>query len=145
MREEKVLIRLLRQLTGLIEQEAESNPNFAEKLEAILAPLPTRTPITRTQRNKAEISDLPDIFAERKTRGEQEFEFWLGDLGTPILRALIKHHGFDPSKRSQKWKEPEKLARLLSDQLSARLSRGKSFLKPGAPSLSSGEPPNNEP
>jgi len=43
MQRAQSLIRVLRQLADLVEEEARRNASFAEKLDGILAPLPKRT------------------------------------------------------------------------------------------------------
>jgi len=130
MREEKVLISLLRRLAALVEEEANQNPHFSERLDAILSQVPRRDAARKKPQFETYAGELPDIFTEWKARGAGEFELWLRDLGVPVLRALIKHHGFDSSKRSKKWDDPMKLAHLVSQQLQARMNRGSSFLNP---------------
>jgi hypothetical protein len=127
MREEKTLIKLLRSLVELVATEADRNPEFAQKLDSILVNLPHRK---ASSSKKASVAPehLPDLFTEVKNRSEIEFELWLRTFEVPVLRSLIKHHDLDASRRSRKWKDPEKLAHLISSQLRARSHRGAAFL-----------------
>ncbi|HZM03837.1 MAG TPA: hypothetical protein VFC44_12565 [Candidatus Saccharimonadales bacterium] len=129
MREEKTLAHLLRDLAELVSQEAERNPEFAQRLESILSGVPVRRLSRNIRKSALNPADLPDIFGELKARGELEFELWLKTLEAPVLKALIKLHDLDASKRSQKWTEPEKLARLICQQIHARVNKGSAFLK----------------
>jgi hypothetical protein len=73
-------------------------------------------------------AEVPDSFAEWKARQQSDFVLWLRDQPTTILRAEIKAHEFDPSNRTSKWKDPEKLAQFITEQIRARARRGASFL-----------------
>src|ERR1041385_2325963 len=111
MREEKTLIRLFRGLVELVAKEAARNAEFAKELDSVLTDMPAR----RASSRKKEIvspENLPDLFAAIKNRSETEFELWLLTFDTQTLRTLIRRHDLDASRRSQKWKEPEKLAHL---------------------------------
>lgn len=127
------LTRLLRDLVALVEQEAETNPAFAERLAAVLAPMPQRQPKRssegqrETQSSKPAI-DVPDVFAAYSSKGEEEFGFWLRGLDIGTLRAIVKQNGFDPGKTARNWKEPDKFTALIQDQVGARLRRGSAFL-----------------
>lgn len=127
MRNEKALINLLRGLVELLADEAERNPEFSSRLETILHGLPEK----KSKPPKQRISpprELPDIHAEWNQRGETNFAVWLRDQPIPVLRELIRTQDFDPTRRTVKWKEAEKLAGFIADSLRARLARGSSFL-----------------
>ncbi len=130
MRKEKALITLLRGVVELLAEESASNPEFAKKIEILLLELPDRLvthkkPITE---NPVIDLNLPDIHAEWNSRGEIEFKLWLKDQPLNILRALIRSQDLDPTHRTSKWKEPEKLAAYLAEGLRARLARGSAFI-----------------
>ena len=46
----------------------------------------------------------------------------------PTIRAVIRTQDLDPTRRTVKWKEAEKLAGFVADGLRARLSRGSAFI-----------------
>ena len=123
------LIETLRALGRLIEEEADRNPAFAEKLEAITADLPARSVALRKDKYQDAAADIPDVLKEYETRGAEEFRFWLRSSPLLQLRAIIKANGFDPEKKSARWTEPDKLIGLIAEQAAARLKRGSAFLE----------------
>jgi hypothetical protein len=133
MRKEKDLIALLEDLVRVVGEEAAGNPDFAAKLDALLSPIPeSRTP-TRQRVRAPKTNTLPDIHAEYSSRGAQEFQLWLRDQPVAMLRALIRVHDLDAARRASKWKDAEKLSAFITEQISARLSRGSGFLSTKEP------------
>jgi len=122
MQRTQTLTKLFKQLADLVAEEADANPAFAAKLDAILAPLPKKAP--------AKAATAPDVFAEFEAKGADEFPFWLRSLDVPTLKAIVKANGFDPAKKSTRWKEPDKFVPLIVEQVQARLKRGSAFLTP---------------
>ncbi|MDA8390217.1 MAG: hypothetical protein M0Z76_05750 [Gammaproteobacteria bacterium] len=133
MRNEKALINLLRGLVDLLADEAGRNPDFAARLDDVLASLPAGSAKLPKQRATPP-AELPDIHAEWNQRSETDFRLWLRDQPMPVLRALVRTHDFDPTRRTTKWKEAEKLADFIADGLKARRARGSSFLGRGTTS-----------
>lgn len=131
MRSEKALVALLRRLVELLAEESERNPEFASKLDSVLSTLPASRPSRAGIRTARERVPLPDIHTEWNARGEAEFRLWLRDQPIPILRALIRAQDLDPTRRTVKWKESEKLADFVTESLRARLSRGAAFIGSG--------------
>jgi hypothetical protein len=121
------LNEMLRALGRLIEEEADRNPAFAEKLEAITGALPVRSASRR--KDKDQDAEIPDVLKEYEIRGSEEFRFWLRASPISQLRAIIKANGFDPEKKSARWREPDKLTGLIAEQTAARLRRGSAFLE----------------
>lgn len=132
MRNEKALIGLLRGMVDLLADEAGRNPDFAARLDALLSVLPTRTAPSK-KKVKAEAETLPDVHAELAARGEAEFQLWLSGQTVHVLRALIRTHDLDSTRRTVKWKEGEKLAAFIAEGMRARLARGSSFIGRGQP------------
>lgn len=128
MRKEKALIDMLRRLVHLLAEESGRNPNFAAKLDDLLAELPTKTSSGKKTSPRSTNIPLPDIHAELNKRGELDFRLWLRDQPVTLLRALMRAHDLDPTRRTSKWSEPEKLADFILEGLRARMSRGGSFL-----------------
>lgn len=133
MRNEKALIKLLRGLVDLLADEAARNPDFAARLDDVLTGLPKESAKPAKQRATLP-AELPDIHAEWNQRNETDFRLWLRDQPMSVLRALVRTHDFDPTRRTTKWKEAEKLADFIADGLKARLARGSSFLGRGTAS-----------
>jgi len=130
MRNEKALIELLRGMVDLLADESSRNPDFAARLDALLSELPARTSPSK-KKAKDEVDALPDVHAELAARGETEFQLWLNGLPVNVLRALIRTHDLDSTRRTVKWKDAEKLAAFIAEGLRARLARGSSFMGRG--------------
>jgi len=127
MRKEKALISLLKELVDLISEEAAQNPEFARKLELLLSPLPAKKPAKR-KRPAAASLDLPDVYREYNARGQAEFTLWLRDQPIDLLRAIIRSHDFDATRRTSKWKDQGKLSHFITEQIRSRMARGSGFL-----------------
>jgi hypothetical protein len=128
MRNEKALIRLLRDLVQVLSEEAECNPKFADKLDHVLRDLKGGKVQPKDAKTPKAPDELPDVYNELNLRGETDFRLWLRDQPIPILRAVIRKQDIDPTRRTAKWKEAEKLAEFIADCLRARLSRGSAFI-----------------
>jgi hypothetical protein len=124
------LTRSLRSLLALVEEEAARNPDFANRLEAIVSDFPSTSRVKKSKKPKNTESEtpLPDVIASYQAKGEGEFRFWLRDFDLSTLKAIVKANGFDPGKNSQRWTEPDKFIALIVDQTAARLRRGSTFL-----------------
>lgn len=133
MRKEKILIRLFRDVADLIGEEAARNPDFAARLDSILLEVPAKKKSATKKPDGVVPSDLPDVFGEWKTRQPVDFVLWLKDQPLAILRGLIKLHDLDPGKRAAKWKDTEKLAHFIAEQMRNRTSRGSAFLVANPP------------
>ena len=126
------LTRALRSLLALVEEEASRNPEFAQRLEAIVADLPSAPSGKKIQKPQSSqsTSPPPDVFTAFEAKGESEFRFWLREHDFVTLKSIVKINGFDPGKNSQRWTEPDKLIDLIVEQTGARLRRGSAFLPP---------------
>ena len=127
MRKEKQLIEMLRRLVALLAEEAARNPDFAIKVESLLSALPDnkKSPVRSTKLGRI---ITPDVHTEWGNRGEAEFRLWIRHQSIPALRAVISSEDFDPTRRTAKWKDAEKLGEFIADGLAARLSRGSAFM-----------------
>jgi hypothetical protein len=139
MRKSKALLTILNELVKLLSEEAERNSDFANRLDAVLGPLETPKRTTPKQPTKLAQVELPDIHSEFAARGESEFRLWLRELPVVILHALVRRHDLDATRRSSKWKDPEKLSGYITDQLRSRFSRGSAFLSKSEMSADSSE------
>ena len=132
MRKEKALVGLLRGLVDLLAEESARNPEFSSMLDTLLFELPERTTTAKRAAKTTPPKHLPDIHAEWNARGETDFRLWLRDQPVPVLRSLIRAEDLDATRRTAKWKEAEKLADFIVDNLRARQSRGSAFIGRGA-------------
>ncbi len=122
------LIKTIKALGQLLEEEAAQNPQFAAALEAIVQEFPSKAAGSK-RALKSKAADVPDVFAEFEARGEAEFSFWLRPMPMAQLKAIVKVNGFDPEKNSSRWTDPGKFMDLIVNQTAARLKRGSSFLE----------------
>jgi hypothetical protein len=120
-------------LVDILADEATRNPGFAERLDDVLTGLPKEAAKSGKQRVTLP-TELPDIHAEWNQRNETDFRLWLRDQPMSVLRALVRTHDFDATRRTTRWKEAEKLADFIVDGLKSRLARGSSFLGRGTAS-----------
>jgi hypothetical protein len=130
MRNKSALTRLLRGIVNLLSEESDRNPEFGAKLDELLASIPGKTQRSGRSEAKPE-AEIPDIYQERKLRGEHEFRFWLRDQPVPVLHAIIRKHDLDSTRRTAVWKDAEKLASYIAERLQGRLERGSSFMRGG--------------
>src|SRR6267143_5632146 len=115
MRKEKALVALLRKLVQLLAEEAERSPEFATRLEKLLAGIPEPRLVRTTEATPKRSQSLPDVHAEWSARGETNFRLWLRDQPIPIIRAVIRAQDLDPTRRTVKWTDVEKLAGFVAD------------------------------
>jgi len=127
MRKEKALITMLRGLVDLISDEAARNPEFSNRLDLLLSPLPKRKTPQRKRSVRLGV-DLPDIYREFGSRGQTEFTHWLRAQPIDSLRAVIRLHDLDATRRTSKWKDSDKLSHFITEQIRARMARGSGFL-----------------
>jgi hypothetical protein len=128
MRKEKELIRLLRSLVHLLAEESAHNPEFSNKIDALLSALPEKKRPLKKVAKATSPELLPDIHSEWNDLGETDFRLWLRDQPVDVLRAIIRSEDLDSTRRTFKWKEAEKLADFIADSLRSRQSRGSAFI-----------------
>jgi hypothetical protein len=131
MRKEKALTTLLRDFVAIVAEEASHSPKFAARLDDLLSPLPDRKP-AKQRTPRTEPVSAPDLHTELKTRGDDEFRYWLREQPLPVLRASIRAHDLDPTRKTARWKEAEKVADFIADAMRARLARGSAFMGRGS-------------
>ena len=121
------------ELARAVADEYDRNPSFAHRLDAILKELPESQRDSRSGRsgpkNTSSNVPVPDIYREFSSLGESEFRLWIQRLSLPVLREIIRSHDIDATRRTTKWHDSEKLGNFITDQLSARSSRGSAFLR----------------
>ena len=128
MRKEKALTKIFRDIVDLISEESARNPQFANRMDEILSDI-TRRNETPNRTSTAKLDgQTPDIHSEWTNRGETEFRLWLKDQPIAVLRSIIRLQDFDPTHKTTKWKEADKLSDFITNGLRARLSRGSAFI-----------------
>lgn len=128
MRKEKALVALLRDLVDLLAEEAARNPAFGARIEQLFEAIPERRRAKPRKSSLKSHEASPDVHAEWSARGETGFRLWLRDQPISTIRAVIRDQDLDPTRRTAKWKDAEKLAGFVADSLRARLSRGSAFI-----------------
>lgn len=130
MRKEKALVSLIRKLAKVIGDEAARNPEFASELAQLLPESSgkKRGNERRRQQSKPIQEPLPDVHQIWSELGEEEFRYWGKDQSVQTLRALIRAEDLDPTRKTYRWSDVEKLAAHLADGLKARKGRGSAFL-----------------
>jgi len=131
MRKEKALIDMLRGLVDLLAEEAQRNPDFSSKLDALLAPLSERKTSKKVASARIDQIDLPDVHLELQARSETDFRLWLRDQDIAVLRTIVRAEDLDAKRRTDKWKDAEKLADFIADGLRMRQTRGAAFIRKG--------------
>jgi len=132
MRKEKVITKLLQRFIRLVGEEVERNPEFAGRLGDLLEEIPQTKKVRKKKTQQAKKVQALNIYDERNKRSEDDFKLWLHALDLNTLYAIIKRNEFDPSRRTFRWKDPEKLSTFIIDKLNSRMNRGASFMKHGA-------------
>ncbi len=136
MQSNKKIGTLLRRLVVIIEEECEKNPDFSAKVHGLLEqksePVVRKPKQTNIDSTK---EPMPNVLQELESKGEEEFRFWLRDLDLDLLKLIVKTNGFDAAKKSLRWKDKDKFIELITEQASAQLKRGSSFLPPRNPTL----------
>ncbi|MGB7728545.1 MAG: hypothetical protein WBL50_10960 [Candidatus Acidiferrum sp.] len=128
MRSQKNLLNLLKGLVSLLDEEAAKNTEFANRLDELMTGVADGH--SRSKSVYREVALVPDVYAEFSAKSETEFRDWLGDLPISMLRAIIRKHDFDATRRVSKLKDPGKLVELIANQIRVRLARGGGFLTP---------------
>lgn len=131
MRKEKALIELLHGLVDLLAEESARNLEFSSKLETLLSDLPEKKTKPKKATTVTLPENLPDIHAEWNVRDETDFRLWLRDQSILVLRAVIRAEDMDATRRTARWREAEKLADFIADNLCARQARGSAFIGRG--------------
>ena len=128
MRKEKVLIKVLRDLANLLSEESEKNTEFAIRLETILTEAGIQIGRSKSSIPNKRNAPIIDVYNEWNARGESEFRLWLKDQPLAEIRLIIRQQDFDPTRKTAKWKESEKLSDFVVRCLNSRLSRGSAFI-----------------
>lgn len=123
---EKNVKKKLKALYDLVIKEAENNEVFAEKLELImLNPEKERkTGSTKRSGNRRDRAILDPILLAEEGKLSKEV---LEPLTDKELKDIIADYGMDPSKLAMKWKDRDRVIKLIIDTSQRRASKGDAF------------------
>ena len=123
---EKNVKKKMKALYDLVIKEAENNEVFAEKLELImLNPEKERkTGSTKRSGNRRDKAILDPILLAEEGKLSKEV---LEPLTDKELKDIIADYGMDPSKLAMKWKDRERVIKLIIDTSQRRASKGDAF------------------
>lgn len=119
----KELRLILRELADLVADEAEQNPKFAAKLENFLVSSRELKP----RKAKKDETPIIDPFEAFTNKGSEQFQEWLQTLSIEDLRAVVRQHRLDPSRKSDRWKNKDKLIDLITKRVADRSQQGTAF------------------
>jgi hypothetical protein len=111
------IAKILRTLADRIEKKPELLKDLG--LEKIA--------ITPKRPKKAQQPVDVDVFEIFSQGGEEALRNRLDLLELNALRRIVRHHGLDPSKLAEKWKNKERLISLIVDRVASRSEKGKAF------------------
>ena len=124
----------LKNLLDAVIEEAESNPEFSNKLENILSGSISAEPekpsakmstgAKRSGNRRAPAALDPIALIED---GEDALLEQLSNLTDKELKDIIADYGMDPSKLAMKWKNRDRLINLIIDTSHRRASKGDAF------------------
>lgn len=133
------LKKTLSALVAVVVDEAGKNPEFKERIEAVLDPSPSRS----QPEAKRGVSEAPN--GEHR-KGGRRAPAVLDPIdlvrdGEPVLRARLKEldlerlldvvaqFGMDPGKLVMKWKDRDRVVDRIVETAFARATKGDSFRK----------------
>ena len=128
---------VLRKLVKVVSDEANRNPEFAERLRVVLEPARTprhcNTPSARNaagartrrgaNRRPAAILDPVALAAI----GEQDLRAELSLLSLEQLKDIIAEYGMDQDRLAMKWKTPSRVINRIVEMSISRAHKGEAF------------------
>lgn len=131
MRSEKILVDLFKKFVSVVYEECNSNPEFAQKIDQVLAEIPMFSKNSSSKKKQDEVvaEAIPELYNEWHARNEDDFTIWLLERPVPVLHATIRSYELDARKQSTKWKDAKKLTDFIVDKLRTKATRGSSFIK----------------
>ncbi|GLQ12070.1 hypothetical protein GCM10007913_40020 [Devosia yakushimensis] len=133
------LKKTLGALVAIILEEAGRNPDFKERIEAVLQP-----PASRLESGPKPRGGGPEQREHRKggrrapatldpidlvKEGEPALRARLADLDLERLLDVVAQYGMDPGKLVMKWKDRDRVIDRIVEVASARATKGDSFRK----------------
>ena len=121
----KSVSQSLKRIATLIEKD----PKFLAELEKWL----NKYEISNEKRGERTYKDdsLIDAIDVYANVGLDGLSLALDKLEIPELRKIIMQNNLDPSKLSHKWKDKEKMIKLILERIAARATKGNAFMNYG--------------
>lgn len=121
----KSVSQSLKRMATLIEKD----PKFLAELEKWL----NKYEISNEKRGERTYKDdsLIDAIDVYANVGLDGLRLALDKLEIPELRKIIMQTNLDPSKLSHKWKDKEKMIKLILERIAARATKGNAFMNYG--------------
>lgn len=113
--------RKLKELFGIIADEANTNPDFAAKLARVFGG--ETAPRTRGRRAPAIIDPIAILQSET----EQGLRLKLQELTLDQLRDIISEYGMDKSQLVMKWTKTERVIDHIVTTATTRARKGDAF------------------
>jgi hypothetical protein len=128
------LKQTLRALGAVVLEEAERNPDFAQRLLSALGAgdeLPgaktQEKPVPATKRRRTRAAAVVDPMAVLADHGEDALRRELQLLTLDKLLDIVAEFAMDPSKLVMKWKRPERVVDHIVDNAKRRSVKGDAF------------------
>jgi hypothetical protein len=125
-------VNLRTALQGLVKaivEEAERNPEFAQRVESSLgvAGTPAAPSGVKRSRNRRTPAVLDPVDVARQ--GEKVLRQRLVTLSLEQLKDIVAEYGMDPGKLVMKWKTPDRIIERIVEFSLARSVKGDVFTK----------------
>lgn len=131
------LQKVLRDFVKVINDEAERNPNFAERLRVVFeSAMGTRT-AKRTSAARGAVSKTGRPANRRPaavldpvalaTQGEGSLRAALAPLTLEQLKDIVADYGMDPGKRVMKWRTTDRVIDRIVEISVSRAHKGDAF------------------
>jgi hypothetical protein len=123
---------ILRRLLRTVADEADRNPEFAERVLAAVgrgaasARQPAGNSEPRARRGGRRAPGVLDPFAVYRD-GETELRHRLGQLVVDQLKDIVSEPGMDPSMLALKWRTTDRLIDLVVTTVAQRAQKGDAF------------------
>ncbi|MBM3547482.1 MAG: hypothetical protein FJX54_11040 [Alphaproteobacteria bacterium] len=121
------LKRALQELVRVIVDEADRNPEFAQKIEQALGYEPRTAKIGALRPVHRRASPVLDPVALAR-EGETVLRERLAGLTLEQLRDVVADYGMDPGKLVLKWKVPSRIIDRIVEVSLGRAKKGEVFL-----------------
>lgn len=129
--------KVLRDFVKVVNDEADRNPAFAERLQAVFQPATTPRTANRTSANSGTSSKTgrpanrrpPAVLdpVSLAKQGEEALRSALEPLPLEQLKDIVADYGMDPRKLVMKWKKPEKVIDEIVEISISRAHKGSAF------------------
>lgn len=125
--------RRLLELARAVADEAERNPAFAQRVEAVFGLEQARTDGKGAKRAGSRRRRPPAVFdpvAVLRVEGAPGLRSRLSGLKLEQLKDMVAQYGMDPGKLVMKWKTWERVADRIVELSANRAQKGDAFREP---------------